>query len=96
MPPHTVGTPAEIVTPSASNSATRPCGERSGPGYTSRAPAVVARKGYPHAAAWNIGTTGSTTSVGAMAMLARFEIVWRYVERCVYATPFGFPVVPEV
>ena len=32
---------------------------------------MVARNGYPHADAWNMGTTGSTLSVGSIGKLAR-------------------------
>src|SRR5215211_5016605 len=57
-----VGTPALQVTPSAAIKAARPCGVRSGPGRTWRAPTIVATYGMPHAIAWNIGTTGIAES----------------------------------
>ena len=38
-------------------------GDRSGPGITRLAPDATAAWARPHALAWNMGTTGSTTSL---------------------------------
>ncbi|MCY1367927.1 hypothetical protein D9M69_548820 [compost metagenome] len=65
-PCHTVGTPAETVTPSDSNSSCRLLPSRPGPGNTSLAPTRQAEYGRPQAFTWNIGTTGSTTSRALM------------------------------
>ncbi len=73
-----------------------PAGLRSGPGYVIALPPVTALNGNPHAAAWNMGTMGSTLSVGVRGIMASVLIVCTYVERCVYATPLGLPVVPDV
>src|SRR3569623_1798237 len=61
-PIHTVGTPAENVTCSCSNSSYTDLPSSAGPGSTSLAPVSGAEYGKPHALTWNIGTTGSTTS----------------------------------
>jgi hypothetical protein len=47
--------------------------------------------GIPQAAAWNIGTTGSTQSFAPspIASLVDPTSAWRTVERCEYTTPFG-------
>ena len=57
------GTPAEKVTPSASNSSYRDLPSRAGPGNTILAPDRGTEYGRPQAFTWNIGTTGSTTSL---------------------------------
>lgn len=73
-------------------------GSRCGPGKTSFAPTVIAMYGTPHAAAWNIGTTGNMTSVPEQPRLSGIAatIAWNTVERWLYTTPFGAPVVPDV
>jgi len=74
------------------------CGDRSGPGITSDAPAIAAVYGKPHALAWNIGTTGRIVSRSLMlntaALIDANEC--SHVERWLYRTPFGWPVVPVV
>ena len=62
MPIQIVGTPALSVTRSDSIMDSSPAGLRSGPGMASDAPARNAVYGSPHAIAWNIGTTGMSTS----------------------------------
>src|SRR5512145_1825881 len=57
-PCQTVGTPAEQVTFSASNSSYSDLPSRCGPGSTSFAPTIGATYGSPQALTWNIGTTG--------------------------------------
>ena len=73
-------------------------GERSGPGITRLAPLATAACASPHALAWNIGTTGRMTSLSRTPRLSTViaPIVWRNVERWLYTTPFGLPVVPLV
>src|SRR6478609_7048714 len=61
-PCHTVGTPADTVTPSASNRSCRLLPSRNGPGRTSLAPTMQAAYGRPQALTWNIGTTGRMVS----------------------------------
>ncbi len=61
-PCHTVGTPAETVTPSLSINSWSEAPSSAGPGNTSFAPTMHAAYGSPHAFTWNIGTTGSTAS----------------------------------
>ncbi len=61
-PSQTVGTPADTVTPSWSNSADRDAPSSAGPGSTSFAPTSAAENGSPQALTWNIGTTGTTES----------------------------------
>ena len=52
----------------------------------------------PQALAWNIGTTGRITSDSRAPRLSAViaPIVCRKVERWLYTTPFGLPVVPLV
>ncbi len=54
--------------------------------------------GIPHALTWNIGTTGITTSASVIGIPwgVSDAIVWLHSIDCVYSTPFGRPVVPEV
>ncbi len=61
-PCHTVGTPADMVTPSLSNKSYSDLPSSHGPGNTSFAPTMHATYGNPHALTWNIGTTGNITS----------------------------------
>ena len=93
-----VGTPAAMVTFSDSSNETMACGARSGPGMTRDAPERTAVYGMPHAFAWNIGTTGRTLSRSLMLNTA--ELIdaseCSHVERWLYRTPFGLPVVPVV
>src|SRR5207248_1753183 len=60
-PSHTLGTPAEAVTFSRSNSPYRLLPSRPEPGNTSFAPFSVPKYGMPQALTWNIGTTGRIT-----------------------------------
>ena len=95
---HTVGTPADTVTFSASNSSYRLLPSSPAPGNTSLAPTMAQVYGRLQALAWNIGTTGSITS--RMEMLSASgdaaAKAWIMFERCEYSTPLGLPVVPEV
>src|SRR5581483_3501863 len=59
-PSHTVGTPADAVTFSPSNSSYRLLPSSAAPGNTSFAPFSVPKYGMPQALTWNIGTTAST------------------------------------
>src|SRR5881392_1133952 len=97
-PCHTVGTPAESVTRSFSNSSYSDLPSRPGPGKTSFDPIMQAAYGRPHALTWNIGTTGRITSVAEQLSASGKAIakVCSIVERWLYRTPFGFPVVPDV
>ena len=64
----------------------------------SDAPQMKAAYGNPHALAWNIGTIVSTRSRSESP--SPFGVVTtsecRNALRWEYATPFGFPVVPDV
>ena len=62
------------------------------------APVATAACARPHALAWNIGTTGKITSDSQVARLSTIiaPIVCMNVERWLYTTPFGLPVVPDV
>ena len=94
----TVGTAAEKVTPSVSRSSKIDSPSIFAPGMTSLAPTAGALKATPQALAWNIGTTGSTTSAAPRPITSacRQMKVWMKLERCEYSTPLGSPVVPEV
>ena len=62
-PIHTVGTPSVTVTRSVSMRSTSVSASAENcPAYTWFAPTIAAAQGWPHAFAWNIGTTGSTVS----------------------------------
>ena len=61
-PSQTVGTPAEKVTFSFSNSSHRLSPSSLAPGNTSLAPIMAATYGMLQALTWNIGTTGRITS----------------------------------
>ena len=61
-PCHTVGTPADSVTPSDSISSCSDLPSSPGPGNTSLAPTMQATYGRPQALTWNIGTTGRMAS----------------------------------
>src|SRR3954468_7641911 len=97
-PCHTVGTPADTVTPSASNSSYRLLPSRNGPGNTSLAPTMHAAYGRPQALTWNMGTTGRMVSPADQfsASGRALAIVCSIVERWLYSAPLGLPVVPEV
>ena len=93
-----VGTPAASVTFSCSIRSASAGGERSGPGITNDDPAKMPAWHSPQALAWNIGTTGRITSASQTptpsAIIAPNEC--STVERWLYTTPFGLPVVPLV
>ena len=93
-----VGTPAATVTFSSTIKLAIALPERSGPGITKLAPDATAACARPHALAWNIGTTGKMMSLSRApsesAVIA--PNVCKYVERWLYTTPFGLPVVPLV
>ncbi len=61
-----VGTPAVNVTPSSTIRSASALGCIIGPGKTMAAPPAGPAWARPHALAWNIGTTGMTTSVSAI------------------------------
>ena len=65
---------------------------------TSVAPVATAAWARPQALAWNIGTTGRMTSLSRAPRLSAViaPIVCRNVDRWVYTTPLGLPVVPLV
>ena len=73
-------------------------GSRNRCGSTCFAPTIAAEYGAPHALAWNIGTTGRMVSVHesdiTSGMIVAIECSTS--DRCVYSTPFGLPVVPDV
>ena len=62
------------------------------------APIIHAAYGMPHTLAWNIGTITSIRSFSLSARVAVEVIITecRYVERWLYITPLGLPVVPLV
>ena len=97
-PCHTVGTPAEHVTCSASNSSYSDLPSRCGPGNTILQPTIAPTYGRPHALTWNIGTTGRMTSRAETfsASGRAAASVCSTVERWLYSTPLGLPVVPDV
>ena len=72
--------------------------DRSGPGITRFAPDATAACARPHALAWNIGTTGRMVSLSRAPSESTVIApkVCRNVERWLYTTPFGLPVVPLV
>ena len=79
-----VGTPAASVTFSDSISSASAAGCIFGPGSASDAPAITAAWQRPQALAWNIGTTGITTSrsLTAAASATSAPIECSTVERC--------------
>ena len=93
-----VGTPSDRVGGSSCIRSSRSSGCRCGPGNTSFTPIITAPYGMPQLLAWNIGVTGSTTSVPRRPQKSpRLATrVCRTVDRCEYATPLGRPVVPDV
>ena len=93
-----VGTPADSVTFSDSNNSMRLAPSSCAPGNTSFAPTSGALYGRPQAFTWNIGTTGRTTSraESPRASGRHAPNAWSSVDRWLYSTPFGLPVVPDV
>src|SRR4051794_11152244 len=93
-----VGTAPENVTRSSRIMRVSGSACRKRPGITRLAPHRNAAYGIPHALAWNIGTIGRIVSRSlrsrAFGVVAASEC--RNDDRCEYATPFGFPVVPLV
>src|SRR5262249_3029655 len=97
-PCHTVGTPAETVTFSASSNSYKDLPPSAAPCIISFAPPIGAAYGRPHALTWNIGTTGSNESRAERFSASGSAIakLCSSVERWLYSAPFGLPVVPEV
>jgi len=97
-PSQTVGTPAENVTPSACAISTRRLAAMSCPTITCLAPVMADINGRPQQFAWNMGTTGITTSRAEIpnASTRHPFMACKTVERWEKSTPFGSPVVPEV
>lgn len=97
-PSHTVGTPAEKLTCSCSNSSYSEAPSSFGPGNTSLAPTSGTEYGRPQALTWNIGTTGRITSCAEQPSASGSADPYECstVERCEYSAPFGLPVVPDV
>ncbi len=93
-----VGTPADIVTSSSEMNWTRRAGSMNLWGNVCLQPSMEAQNGKPHPMAWNIGTIPQTASTAdrLMASVMAWVMVCRYVERFVYMTPLGLPVVPLV
>ena len=80
----TVGTAAEKVTPSVSISSWIDAPSSFWPGITSLQPTAGQEKARPQALAWNIGTTGSTTSRLERPITSCCSVtsVCRKLERC--------------
>ena len=80
---HTVGTPAAMVTCSASMSSYTDLPSSAGPGNTIFIPASGAPYGRPQPFTWNIGTTGSTapSEVSACASGSAAVMACSKVER---------------
>ena len=95
---HTVGTPADIVTFSTSQSSMMPAGSSRSIGMMKSAPTISEMNGVPQPLTWKSGTIGRrrSRSVIARASASPAASAWRNVERCEYSTPFGSPVVAEV
>ena len=69
-----------------------------GPGNTMLDPASSPAYGRPQALTWNIGTIGMSTSRSDRASASAVSAITECssVDRWLYTTPFGLPVVPEV
>src|SRR6266403_5445440 len=93
-----VGTAPENVTCSSFTMRMSGSACRNLPGITSDAPLMNAAYGMPQALAWNIGMITSARSRSERFSAAGVHTAseCRYEDRCEYATPFGFPVVPDV
>src|SRR5262245_2622849 len=98
MPSQIVGTPAATVTFSLIMRSMRLGGSRCGPGKMIRAPIIADVYGSPHALTWTLGTTGSTVSARDSPSVSGSAdtIECSIVERWLYTTPLGRPVVPLV
>src|SRR5258708_39315347 len=95
---HTVGTAAVAVTWYLVSNSKIEGPSSLAPGITRLAPIIGAVSATDQPLAWNIGTTGMTTSrheIPNMSVQA-VTIACSTLERCEYTTPFGLPVVPEV
>ena len=79
-----VGTPAATVTFSVSIMSAREGALRSAPGITIVDPVATAACANPQALAWNIGTTGRTTSRSQTPIVSAIIApnVWSTIERC--------------
>ena len=93
-----VGTPTDRVGGSICIRSSRSSGCRCGPGNTILVPSITAPYGRPQQLAWNIGVTGSITSLPRKSQQSAMQptSVCSTVERCEYTTPLGRPVVPDV
>src|ERR1700681_97904 len=95
---HTVGTAAVAVTRYLVSNSKIEAPSSLAPGITRLEPIIGAVSAIDQPLAWNIGTTGITTSrqeIPNMSVQA-VTIACSTLERCEYTTPFGLPVVPEV
>ncbi len=95
---HTVGTAmARVARSSAMNRASgAACANRLGSSRS--APTSQEAYGIPQALAWNMGTTGSSRSYwfSPRASPEQMPSECRNVDRWLYTTPLGRPVVPLV
>ena len=91
----TVGAPLKCVTPSAATSRHTSAGStrRSS---TWRLPAPVSAHGKHQPLQWKSGSVQRKTDDASSRWTTISESAFRYDPRCVYMTPFGRPVVPEV
>ena len=64
--------------------------------HTWRAPIAVTAQVKHHPLQWNMGTTHSSADSGCRRDSSASISEFRYAPRCVYMTPFGRPVVPDV
>ena len=94
----TVGTPAAMVTFSASISSNSEAPSSRMPGMTIFAPYMGQEKASDHEFAWNNGTTGRIDARDDRPKASAFDsdMECRTFERCEYRTPLGLPVVPDV
>ena len=95
---HNVGTAAARVARSAAMKAASGAAWANRFGSSRSAPTSQAAYGMPQALPWNMGTTGSTRSywLSPRASPEDTPSVCRNVDRWLYTTPFGMPVVPLV
>ena len=95
---HTVGTAAATVARSAAMNRASGAAWVNRLGSSRSAPTSQAAYGIPQALPWNMGTTGSRRSywLSPRASPEHTPSECRNVERWLYTTPFGRPVVPLV
>ena len=60
------------------------------------APTAVTAHGKHQPLQWNIGSVHRYADSGDSPATMHSPSAFRYAPRCVYCTPFGRPVVPEV